>query len=333
MTELVPEEIETAESGSGTLTVGSDGLIAREVELRWLVSGMAGYNEAEDKGKELAPLYYAGHRRGPLQCTPLGNGWYRISVTYANEGVDSYESWGVANYDDVVLIPNGISVDTTGGTEHITQSLRTTSYETDPEANPPDSFGAINVSGGQVNGVTKTVPAFNFTETWLVPAWYLIGGRKPSEGVTTDNAVPTSPTTSYGQALRVLSGTTNKEKWRIFEPGEVLFLGARYDVERNSTMVPVTFSFSVQPTRKDFDVGTIKVLEKKGWEFMWIHYEDAVDATALFPVKKPKYVYIDQIYEESDFEGLGISVDWSQHWITSGDAFTHPMTEDLRDRS
>lgn len=333
MSELVPDKIETVDSGAGTLTVGSDGLIAREVELRWLVSGMAGYNEAEDKGKELAPLYYGGHRRGPLQCTPLGNGWYRISTTYANEGVDSYEKWGVANYDDVVLIPSGLSVDTTGGTEHITQSLKTVGYEADAEATPPDSFGAINVSGGQVNGVTRTVPAYNFTETWLVPAWYLMAGRKPSEGVTSDNPQPTSPDTSYGQALRVLSGTINKEKWRIFDPGEVLFLGARYDVQRNATMVPVTYSFSVQPSRKKFKVGTIEVAEKRGWDFMWIHYEDATDATAFFPVKKPKYVYIDQIYEESDFEQLGISVNWSQHWINSGDTFTHPMTEALRDRS
>jgi len=90
MATLPPDNIEGVESGAGTLTVGSDGLMSREVELRFLVRSMEGYSDAEDKGRELAPLYYDGHRRGTLQCRPVGGGWYQISVNYSNSGVNAY---------------------------------------------------------------------------------------------------------------------------------------------------------------------------------------------------------------------------------------------------
>jgi hypothetical protein len=328
MATLPPDNIEGVESGAGTLSVGSDGLMSREIELRFLVRSMEGYSDAEDKGRELAPLYYDGHRRGTLQCRPVGGGWYQISVNYSNAGVNAYEGWGVENSDGVVLIPNGISVDTTGGSEHITQAIKADGYEAaGPSA--PNSYKAINVSGNQVNGVTKTVPAFNFTETWLVPAWYLMVGSK-KEGVGNDGENDPGALTPYAQTLREMTGTINKDKWRIFEGGEVLFLGARYDVSRASSLVPVTYSFSVQLSKNDFKVGDIEVYSKQGWDYMWIVYEDAIDAN--FPVKKPKYVYIDQIYEETDFRDLGIGMKWGQHFMFTGDTFAHPLVEAKRDK-
>ena len=39
---------------------------------------------------------------------------------------------------------------------------------------------------------------------------------------------------------------------------------------------------------------------------MWVRYVDAEDATAKAIVKKPVAVYIEKVYEEGDFSGLGI---------------------------
>ena len=335
MPTLPPPSIEGVESGSGSLSVGSDGLISREVELRFLVMAMEGYTQAEAKGQELAPLYYDGHRRGDIRCTAVGGGWYQIAVTYTNTGVDAYEIWGYTNPDDVKVVPVGLSVDTTGGSELVTQSIFTSGYqEGGPDA--PDTNGAINVSGNQVNGVTKTVPAFNFSETWLVPAWYLLVGAEKQD-VGGDEEQDPGPTVPYAQKLRDLTGMTNKDKWRIFKKGEVLFLGARYEVSRGATMVPVTFSFSVQKTLPEgddpFKVGDIAVYYKGGWDFMWIYYEDESDAEALFATKKPKYVYVDQIYENANFNELGIGDKWGQHFLYTGDTFAHPLDHAKRNRA
>ena len=330
MATLPPQSIEGVESGAGTLSVGSDGLVSREVELKFLVSGMEGYDQAEAKGKELAPLYYDGHRRGALQCRPVGGGWYQISANYGNQGVNDYEAWGVENDDGITLIPNGISVDTTGGTETVTQAIAATGYSIDgPDA--PNSHKAINVSGNQVNGVSKTVPAFNFTETWLVPAWYLMVGLPKAAGVSDDAEQDSGASVPYAKTLREMTGKKNGDPWRIFKGGEVLFLGARYDVSRASTMVPVTYSFSVQPTLDDFKVGDIDVYHKEGWDFMWVVYEDAVDQN--FPVKKPKYVYIDQIYEDANFRDLGIGDKWGQHFMYTGNTFAHPLVDAKRNKA
>jgi len=39
---------------------------------------------------------------------------------------------------------------------------------------------------------------------------------------------------------------------------------------------------------------------------MWVRYADAEGATAKAIVKKPVAVYIEKVYEEGDFAGLGI---------------------------
>ena len=335
MPTLPPTTIEGVESGTGSLSVGSDGLISREVELRFLVMCLDGYTAAEAKGQELAPLYYDGHRRGDIRCTPVGGGWYQIVCTYNNTGVDAYGTWGVENPDGVKVVPAGISVDTTGGTEHVTQAIDTSGYQLDgPDA--PSTNNAINVSGDQVNGVTKTVPAFTFSETWLVPAWYLLVGAK-KEDVGNDAEQDPGPTVPYAQKLHDLTGTTNGDAWRVFKKGEVLFLGARYDISRGASMVPVTFSFSVQKTRfhteeEPYEVGGIPVYYKGGWDFMWIYYETDVDAQAFFRTKKAKYVYIDQIYESSNFRDLGIGDKWGQHFLYTGNTFAHPLDPDKRDK-
>ena len=47
-------------------------------------------------------------------------------------------------------------------------------------------------------------------------------------------------------------------------------------------------------------------IDKKGWEYLWVRYEDAEDAAANALVKKPTAAYVEKVYEEGDFAGLGI---------------------------
>jgi len=313
------DHLEGVESGAGTLSVGSDGLISREVELRFLVVSMKGYADAEESGIKLAPLYYDGHRRTSLQCRPVGGGYYQVSATYGNTAANAYEGFSYETDDGATFVPAGISVDTTGATEHITQAW---SDSSDPDAYvgkyPDDAqktYGAVNVSGSQVNGVDVTVPAFQFTETWLIPAKYLLVG-----GTGADEAVP------YAETIRSMTGTVNDDEWRIFKPGEVLFLGARFDASSGQSMVPVTFSFSARKRREQFFVGEIEVGIKDGWDYLWIQYETPPDVSHDF--QRPRYVYVDRIYERKSFEDLklGEKTAWEQLAMYSpASTFTHPL--------
>ena len=68
----------------------------------------------------------------------------------------------------------------------------------------------------------------------------------------------------------------------------------------------ITFRFAASPNKTGLTVGDITGIDKKGWEYMWVRYADAEDATAKAIVKKPVAVYIEKVYEEGDFSQLGI---------------------------
>jgi hypothetical protein len=51
-------------------------------------------------------------------------------------------------------------------------------------------------------------------------------------------------------------------------------------------------------------IGDITGIEKKGHEYLWVRYEDAVSSNEL--VKKPKFVYVNKVYRDGNFSGLGI---------------------------
>lgn len=317
----IPNKIERFDSGTGSVTTGSDGLIAREVEIKWLFQAQLGYDQAEDTARAEAPLYYSGHKRTRLDVANLGSGWYEATAGYGNAGINLYEGTGITHgtgANAVVFAPGVLSFDTTGGTEHITQawtdsanpSAYVDGYAT--EGTAPDMKGAINANADSVQGVDITVPSFQFTETWLCPAAYLLSGTNP--------AIKT---------IYSMTGKVNSTKFRIFDIGEVLFLGCRMDTSRSQTMVAVTFSFAARLNRLDFEVGGIPHIYKYGWDYMWVEYETVSSSDVA--VRKPRYVYVARVYEHADFTnaitGLGIGSDWPQVWLDPpGDAtFTHPL--------
>jgi hypothetical protein len=322
----IPDKIERFDSGTGSLTAGPDGLIAREVEIKWLFQAQLGYEQAEETAIKEAPLYYSGHKRTRLDVTNLGSGWYEATAGYGNAGINQYEDTGITTGTGptaLVFAPGVLSFDTTGGSEHITQAWTDTADPSDyvmgyaTVGDAPDLRGAINANAESVQGVDITVPSFQFTETWMAPASYLIGGASPAI-----------------KKIYEMTGKVNKTKFRTFEQGEVLFLGARLDTSRSQTMVAVTFSFAVRLNRIGFDVGGISDVDKYGWDYMWVEYETISDSDVA--IRKPRYVYVARVYEHADFThpttGLGIGTDWPQVWLDPpGDAtFTHPLSADQK---
>lgn len=289
----IDDIIELFDSGAGSLSRSDDGTFSREVTLKWLLKDLPGYLDAETKLRNHAPDYYRGHFRQRLDCQPLGNGWWLGSASYASPAINSQGDED--NPGEPQLFPATVAFDTSGGTEHITQAYLAFDgsaafgfhgeYRYAKQGQTaPDYKGAINVSGDSVNGVDVTVPSFNFTETWTIPTAFL--------------------TDTYVSALYQLTGKTNDAQFRVFLPGECLFLGARCEATRGDFKTSITFSFSARPNVTNQKIGDITVSSKKGWQYLWIEYESSVDNANL--IKRPKYVYVDDIYGEEDFSRLKI---------------------------
>lgn len=299
-----PEKIELFDSGTGGLTTQEDGRLQREVSLKWLVPYQASYQAAEAKAQEIAPLGWSGHRRQRLDVRSLGNQWYEITASYQTV-LQNAEDDDNNNDNGSDPASNSISFDTTGGTEHISQSFQSNNDNFGQQvagsttgikgqighgrpgegAGVPDLEGAINVEGDQVKGTDKVVPVFNFSETWTFPAEYVV--------------------TSYIATLYQLTGTVNAKDWRVFSGGEVLFLGARGEINRSSAAVAITFNFSARPNRATFKVGEVEVFGGKlGWEQLSVMYETSSTTSSIF--RRPKFVFVNSIYGAQDFTKLRI---------------------------
>lgn len=223
----------------------------------------------------------------------LGDDAWHVSINYEKVGADA---------DDPDPLRRSRSFDTTGGTQHITQALEnvtvltsktgsttiTTAGETKFPSSAPSMNGAIGVDDSSVNGVDVVVPALSWTETYDVPHSYI--------------------TAAYIKGVAGLTGSVNKNGFRTFAAGEVLFMGCsgqqEWDEQRGNGPWTLSFKFVASPNVTNQKIGDITGVNKGGHEYLWVRYEDAVSSNQL--VKKPKAVYVNKVYREGDFSGLGI---------------------------
>jgi len=141
------------------------------------------------------------------------------------------------------------------------------------------------VTTDSVEGTDITVPVYAFTETHYIP----------------DALV----TAAYKATLFSLTGRTNKSTFKGFQPGEVLFLGAT-GTKRGTDDWEITFRFAASPNVTGITIGDIQNIAKGGWSYLWVRYSDAESEQVL--VKQPIAVYVEQVYEEGEFSGLGIGI-------------------------
>jgi len=211
---------------------------------------------------------------------------YSIDPVHVDE-TDAIGYWDVsAQYGVKDPKESTYTFDTGGGTQHITQSLQTKGSYPAPGFGAPNFGGAIGVTHDDVEGVDITVPVYNFSETHYI-----------------DDALVTD---AYKGTLFFLTGKTNQAAFRNFAVGEVLFLGAS-GTKRGKDDWEITFKFAASPNVTNLQIGPITVASKRGWELLWVRYTDVEDSAAKMLVKQPVAAYVEQVYEEGDFSGLGIS--------------------------
>lgn len=206
------------------------------------------------------------------------------------EGLDAY--LGIVRYVSIGGQPpetgeSSFSFDTSGGTQHITQSLATVGTYASPSIpGAPDFGGAIGVTADNVEGVDITAPVYTFAETH-----YLSSG---------------TVTSGYKGTLFSLTGKVNSGGFKGLAAGECLFLGASGSKRASENDWEITFRFAGSPNRTGLSVGDIAGIAKKGWEYLWVRYQDVEDTTAKMLIKKPVAAYVEQVYETGNFGSLGI---------------------------
>ena len=212
----------------------------------------------------------------------LGDEAWQLSVQYTKDGAE--------DEDKPDPLHRSRSFDTSGGTKHITQAREETSYGT----SPPAMNKAIGVDGSSVAGVDIVVPQLQWSENYDVPHAYI--------------------TSAYIKTVAQLTGTVNDAEFRTFAAGEVLFIGCsgshEWDEDKGSGPWNLAYKFIANPnaggggTYPAETIGDIGGVEKKGHEYMWIYYDSDVTGDTL--LKKPKFVYVNEVYRQTSFAGLGI---------------------------
>ncbi len=220
----------------------------------------------------------------------------RLTVELEAEWVDTDADDG--RWDIIVsfglLAPTGVGVtifsfDTTGGTQHVTQSISTLSRSAPSNETAPDHEGAIGVSEDGVDGVDIQVPVYKFSETHY----------------KLDSVV----TAGYKSDIFSLTGKVNNAIFKGFAAGECLFIGCQ-GAKRGDDEWELNFRFAASPNRTDITIGKITVAAKWGWEYLWVQYKEKSQGTgnARVNARVPRAAYVEKVYETGDMSLLLIGV-------------------------
>lgn len=217
-------------------------------------------------------------QRQKIVVAPQGGGVWFATITYGTP--ESPEVPGAPTPTD----PLGIdwSFDTTGQTQHVTQSKHTTQKIKRGGGAADDLEGAIGVSKDGVQGTDVVVPKLEFS---ISRSYFFL-------------------TPEYLKKVSDLTGTVNDAEFFGFARGEVLFLGGSGQGSTGD-FPRLTFRFARSKNRENIYINDeIEIPEKKGWEYLWVAYEDAVGASSV--ISRPRAAYVEEVYDLADFTQLGI---------------------------
>ncbi len=234
-----------------------------------------------------------------IDLEPRGGGFWDVSVSYAladssdldGQGSDSDPAEPTESPSDQDDVGPEFSADTAGGNVHITQSLKTLSSKA-AVGDAPNYKRAIGVTKEKVEGVDIFAGKLEFSMTFKLPfiKW------------------------KYIKTCKNLTNKVNSVKWMVFEPGEVLYLGAsfafkgddgwtvthKFAAGENDVFITVSDSITLVPAdRSDGDTEWAKY----AWEYLWCDYIETEEDNIL--TQRPRAAYIEQVYKYDDLKALG----------------------------
>lgn len=242
------------------------------VELTYVIEGTTDDMVARQLVEAAVPVAYGSMPRQKYQLQRVGHTAWEATVVY-----------GGIEQPDIGIIALDFSIGTT--TVKITQALQTVAYAP-PGKIPPDFQDAINVSKNGIDGVEIEIPTLEWVETW----------RHPDQSI---NGL------AYAGAVYDIVGTVNNAPFRGFAAGEIRMRGLNGRKTRHDAW-EFSYTFAASPNATNLTVGDITGIAKKGWEYLWVFYEDAEDQNAHVLSVKPRAAYVATVYRQTDFTALGI---------------------------
>jgi hypothetical protein len=278
---------------SRRVTMGKD----PKATLSYRMWGSEDDSEAWTELRLTAPITFEGLWRMSADVTPKSAGFYIGTVEYglgerqsdkdpSQGGTGSAQSEDSNVAQDSDQLPYEISFDATGQTQHVLYSLATvdSAQRTIDTRGIPDFKQLIGVSKSGVEGCDKVVPGFSWTEVWTFPI--------------------NTMTWSYIKRVRDLTGTVNNNTFRTFSAREVLFAGAT-GAHQGVDKYRITYTFRAEKNRDAFRLDAdFDPVDKKGWEYFWVSYEESDEDDAITQI--PRCVYVERIYDVENFLQLGI---------------------------
>ncbi len=268
----------------------SGGSVTLNFRLTGTTDDVTAYNYLMDN----TPGSYAGwvrERKPSIEPehidTITGTGSWKCSVRYV---VPDQKEVTESEIDSI-----RIRGTTKGGTQHIITSLQTVgAYGLG--AGTDNNGKLIGVTEDGVEGVDIIVPVFTFSVT----------------KVFASDSLPDLDT------LHSLTGKVNDDTFAItdtetnlslsLDAGECLFQGVDFGAARADGGVEFVYEFAVSQNKTNLTVGTITILSKKGWEYMWVRHSQVELGGLKVLGQLPKAVYVEKVYEDGDFTGLDLAV-------------------------
>jgi hypothetical protein len=220
------------------------------------------------------------------------NGWVRRAVNIRPSKTTTAQGiWeGTADYGDIgrpQTNSSDVSFQTSGGSQRVTRGIsRVSAYGVGATVN--DFDGGINVrqvgnglAGYEPQGIDITAPVCTKSYNYFLPSAYI--------------------TDRYQNNLFLLTGCVNNARFKGFDPGELLFMGANLN-QRGSDDCQCQFNFSGSPNGHGLTVAGITGIDKRGWDYLWTFW--IPDPTGLGAAVAR--VYVEQVYKYADFRLLGI---------------------------
>lgn len=258
-------------------------------DLLYTIKGTATTSEALAAVLAVAPAVYDGK---PLQSA-------EVDPVFVDSGNPNASIWeGKAHYarkqdQEPKVGEESYEFDTTGGTEHVTQSLESIgAWASGGPFSPLVWGGAIGPTSDGVEGCDIVSRVYRWNETHILD----------KEEVTE----------AYKDKLFMLTGTVNNASFRGKAQGSVLFMGCR-GAARGDDDVEITFQFAASRNRTlpdipSYDEELISGVYKRGWEYLWIRYADD-ETPSGEPRKVAVSAHTERVYEYSDFSQLGIGTE------------------------
>lgn len=134
------------------------------------------------------------------------------------------------------------------------------------------------------DGVDISQSKFAWTETHYLPEAYITWG--------------------YFKKTYGIRGTVNDAPFRAFNTGEVLLEDMTGAYRPDEGDWEMQFRFIASPNRTNLAVGPYSGIVKAGHDYLWVQGEEEEKGTDL--QSTIKRVFVDQVYEYSDFSELGI---------------------------